>query len=141
MIKTQLLFIFIILSTGLSYAGIKKMTNQLGDSTKIISKYNGGRFGYSSMSLILHYDSTYKFLEWIHTGIIRSEFGKFSLSDSLITFYPKKSELKVNGRRRKKFIGQPKSYLIEGNKILMYNPKEDENAYGAEYKTLYKIEI
>lgn len=141
MIKTHLIFISILLSTGLSFGKIKNVKNQLEDSTKIITKYNGGRVGYSSISLILYDDLTYKLSEWMHTGTNFSEIGKFSLSDSLITFYPNISELKHYGKRRKKIKGRPKSYLINGENILMYNPEDDENGFSAEYRTLYKKEI
>ena len=54
---------------------------------KQFDEYQGGRFGYSGVTLKLYNDSTYYYSEWNHTGRSKKDNGKWKKINYLYYLY------------------------------------------------------
>lgn len=136
--KNILILLHCLFLGFMGYSSCLESENDGNKDTTLLAKYRGGRIMYSSLTLNLYTDSTYTMTEWIHTGYSSKETGRYSLNDSLITFYPKKKKTKSRKKVRRSRNMEPRSYMYSVDTILLYDPTDDPIGYGALYKTLYK---
>ncbi len=104
-------------------------------------EYQGGRFGYSGMTLKLYNDSTYYYSEWNHTGSSIKDNGKWGkVNDNY--FLSSKSKTRWNGRNGKSdkiYRFEMQEFIITGDTLkLIPKDQKDKDYYEAYYK-LYKV--
>jgi hypothetical protein len=108
---------------------------------KQFDEYQGGRFGYSGVTLKLYNDSTYYYSEWNHTGRSIKDNGKWKKINYL---YYLNSTSKTrwtgrNGKSDKIYRFEKQEFIITGD-TLKFIPKDaKDNDYFDAYYKLYKV--
>jgi len=131
--KGLLKYLFIIILT-ITLCSAKTLRKQFDE-------YQGGRFGYSGVTLKLYSDSTYYYSEWNHNGYSIEDNGKWGRKNG--RFY-------LNSKYRTRWSGKNvKSYkiyrfetqeFIISSDTLKFIPKDaKDNDYYNEYYKLYKV--
>jgi hypothetical protein len=109
---------------------------------KQFDEYQGGRFGYSGVTLKLFSDSTYYFSEWNHTGRSIKDSGKWGKTNQ---YHYLNSNTKTrwtgrNGKSDKIFRFEMQQFTIKGDTIKLMQKDQKDNDYFDMYYKLYKVE-
>jgi hypothetical protein len=108
---------------------------------KIFDEYQGGRFGYSGVTLKLYSDSTYYYSEWNHAGQSIKDSGKWGKTNQ--HFYLN-SETKTrwtgrNGKSDKIYRFKMQKFTILGDTLKLIPKDQKDNDYFDAYHKLYKV--
>lgn len=108
---------------------------------KQFDEYQGGRFGYSRVTLKLYNDSTYYYSEWNHTGRTIKDSGKWGKTSQ---YYYLNSKTKTrwtsrNGKSDKIFRFEMQQFTIIGDTLKLIPKDQKDNDYFEWYYKLYKV--
>jgi hypothetical protein len=118
-----------------------KETDKVSNQKIQISKYSGGRFGFSGIYLTLFSDSTYYYSCWLDNGFSFTDEGTFRTTKSYIILCSKEYfDKSLSRKKQKQAIFKNKPYRMIKNKILLFSEKEekkDKDNYYSSYLTLH----
>ena len=108
---------------------------------KIFDEYQGGRFGYSNVTLKLFSDSTYYYSEWGHTGRSIKDSGKWGKTNKhfYLNSETKTSWTGRNGKSEKIYRFEMQKFTILGDTLKLIPKKHKDNDYFDAYYKLYKV--
>jgi|694.fasta_scaffold148540_2 hypothetical protein len=114
-------------------------------SAKTVEKqfdvYQGGRFGYSLVTLKLYSDSTYYYSEWNHTGRSIKDNGKWGriYDHYYLTSKSKTRWTGRNGKSDKIFRFETQEFIMMSDTIKFIPKDAKDNDYFDAYYKLYKV--
>lgn len=114
-------------------------------SAKTVEKqfdvYQGGRFGYSGVTLKLYFDSTYYYSEWNHTGRSIKDNGKWGrrYDHYYLTSKSKTRWTGRNGKSDKIFRFETQEFIMMRDTIKFIPKDAKDNDYFDAYYKLYKV--
>jgi hypothetical protein len=114
-------------------------------SAKTVEKqfdvYQGGRFGYSGVTLKLYSDSTYYYSEWNHTGRSIKDNGKWGrrYDHYYLTSKSKTRWTGRNGKSDKIFRFETQEFIMMSDTIKFIPKDAKDNDYFDAYYKLYKV--
>ena len=111
---------------------------QITTDNQPYNEYNGGRFGYSGVTIKLYSDSTYYYSEWNHTGQSINDNGKWTFQDERFQLQSS-SRTRWTGRNSKSaktYRFDMQEFTINGDTLKLVPKDITDNDYYETYYTL-----
>ncbi len=108
---------------------------------KSFDEYQGGRFGYSGVTLKLYNDSTYYYSEWNHTGRSIKDSGKWRMANKhyYLNSMTKTRWTGRNGKSDKIFRFEMQQFIVTGDTLKLIPQNEKDADYYDKYYKLFKV--